>query len=205
MWDFVIDKSGAGVGFLRELRFPLPVYIPSASPQSSSLSPEARSGRSANSLTNHILLSHIRDSPNLEGQIPVFVSPRKRVAQLYPEALDSVFVASYDTRGYGGSIPSMSAGLGSSLYSLWADTTENTVFSQFLYCYRDMFTSSLHRNGSSIVRVFISSRSCLPSRCQAMNVYSSSAILSFRRHATVSFIEEGVNMNGCCELLLTSS
>jgi hypothetical protein len=41
MWDFVMDKSGAGAGFLRELRFPLTIYIPSASPQSSSLSPEA--------------------------------------------------------------------------------------------------------------------------------------------------------------------
>jgi hypothetical protein len=41
MWDFVMDKSGAGAGFLRELRFPLPIYIPSASPKSSSLSPEA--------------------------------------------------------------------------------------------------------------------------------------------------------------------
>jgi hypothetical protein len=41
MWDFVMDKSGAGEGFLRELRFPLLIYIPSASPQSSSLSPEA--------------------------------------------------------------------------------------------------------------------------------------------------------------------
>jgi hypothetical protein len=41
MWDFVMDKSGTGAGFLRELRLPLPIYIPSASPQSSSLSPEA--------------------------------------------------------------------------------------------------------------------------------------------------------------------
>jgi hypothetical protein len=41
VWDFVMDKSGAGAGFLRELRFPPPIYIPSASPQSSSLSPEA--------------------------------------------------------------------------------------------------------------------------------------------------------------------
>jgi hypothetical protein len=40
MWDFVMDKSGAGAGFLRELRFPVPIYISSASPQSSSLSPE---------------------------------------------------------------------------------------------------------------------------------------------------------------------
>jgi hypothetical protein len=41
MWDFVMDKSGAGAGFLLELRFSLPIDIPSASPQSSSLSPEA--------------------------------------------------------------------------------------------------------------------------------------------------------------------
>jgi hypothetical protein len=36
-----MDKSSAGAGFLREFRFPLPIYNPSASPQSSSLSPEA--------------------------------------------------------------------------------------------------------------------------------------------------------------------
>jgi hypothetical protein len=41
MWDFVMDKSGAGAGFLLELWFPLPIYIPSVSPQSSSPSPEA--------------------------------------------------------------------------------------------------------------------------------------------------------------------
>jgi hypothetical protein len=33
---------------------------------------------------NHILLSQIRYSPNLEGQVPVFVYPRNRVAQLCP-------------------------------------------------------------------------------------------------------------------------
>jgi hypothetical protein len=37
----VADKSVPGAGFLRELRFPLPIYSPSASPESSSLSPEA--------------------------------------------------------------------------------------------------------------------------------------------------------------------
>jgi hypothetical protein len=31
---------------------------------------------------NHTLLSHLR-LPNLDGQVPVFISPRKRVAQLY--------------------------------------------------------------------------------------------------------------------------
>jgi hypothetical protein len=61
MWDFVMDKSGAGAGFLlRELRFPLPVYIPSASPQSSSLSPDAgtisQEWPRANNLTNQIII-----------------------------------------------------------------------------------------------------------------------------------------------------
>jgi hypothetical protein len=43
MWDFVMDKSGAGAGqvFSKNFGFPLPIYIPSASPQSSPLSPEA--------------------------------------------------------------------------------------------------------------------------------------------------------------------
>jgi hypothetical protein len=41
MGDFVMDKSGGGAGFLRELRFPLPICIPSASSQWSSLSLEA--------------------------------------------------------------------------------------------------------------------------------------------------------------------
>jgi hypothetical protein len=45
-----------------------------------------------------------RDSPNLEGQVPVFISPRNRVAQLYTHVLDSLFVASYDSQSYGGGI-----------------------------------------------------------------------------------------------------
>jgi hypothetical protein len=45
---------------------------------------------------DHILLSQIRDSPNLESHVPVFISSRNRVAQLYPQALGSLFVASYD-------------------------------------------------------------------------------------------------------------
>jgi hypothetical protein len=32
---------------------------------------------------DHILPSQIRDSPNLEGQVPVFMSPRNRVAQSF--------------------------------------------------------------------------------------------------------------------------
>jgi predicted nucleic acid-binding Zn finger protein len=49
----------------------------------------------------HILLSQIRNSPSLEGQVPIFISPRNRVAQFYPQALGPLFVASYDSQGYG--------------------------------------------------------------------------------------------------------
>jgi hypothetical protein len=52
---------------------------------------------------NHILLSYLR-LPQPEGQVPVFISPRNRVAQLYTRALGSLFVASYDSQGYGGGI-----------------------------------------------------------------------------------------------------
>jgi hypothetical protein len=38
------------------------------------------------------------------AQVPVFISPRNRVAQLYPQALGSHFIASYDSQGYGGGI-----------------------------------------------------------------------------------------------------
>jgi hypothetical protein len=46
----------------------------------------------------YILLSLIR-LPNLEAQVPVFISPRNKVAQLYPRALGSLFVTSYDSQG----------------------------------------------------------------------------------------------------------
>jgi hypothetical protein len=49
----------------------------------------------------HILMSQIGDSPNLEGQVPVFIFPMNRVAQLYPQALGSLFITSYNSQGYG--------------------------------------------------------------------------------------------------------
>jgi hypothetical protein len=53
---------------------------------------------------DHILLCQIRDSPKQEGNVPEFISPRNRVAQLYPQAPGSLFVAFYDSQGYGGGI-----------------------------------------------------------------------------------------------------
>jgi hypothetical protein len=44
------------------------------------------------------------DSSNLEGRVPVFISPWNRVSQLYPRALGSLIVASYDSQSYGGGI-----------------------------------------------------------------------------------------------------
>jgi hypothetical protein len=49
----------------------------------------------------HFTVSDSRLPPNLEGQVPVFISLKNRVAQLYPQALGSLFVASYDSQGYG--------------------------------------------------------------------------------------------------------
>jgi hypothetical protein len=51
---------------------------------------------------DHILLSQIRDSPNLGIQVPILISSRKRVTRLYPQALGFIFLASYDSQGYGG-------------------------------------------------------------------------------------------------------
>jgi hypothetical protein len=53
---------------------------------------------------DQILLSQIRESPNLEGQVPILIFPRNRVARLHTQALDSLFIASYDVQGYGGGI-----------------------------------------------------------------------------------------------------
>jgi hypothetical protein len=49
---------------------------------------------------DHTLLSQIRDSPNLEDQVPVFISLKNRLARLYPQALGSLFVAPYESQGY---------------------------------------------------------------------------------------------------------
>jgi hypothetical protein len=72
-----------------------------------------------------VLLSQIQDSPSLEGQFPIFISPRNRVAQLYPQALNSLFVASNDSQGYGG----------------------GTCVQQFFYCRRgNVFTEQPSSN-----------------------------------------------------------
>jgi hypothetical protein len=95
---------------------------------------------------DHILLSQIRDSPNLEGQVPVFISPRNRVAWLYSQALGSLFFASYDSQGYGGGLV---------LYSRGTDNAENTSHVIVKHCCDvtslrlrgNVFTEPLPRSG----------------------------------------------------------
>jgi hypothetical protein len=56
-------------------------------------------GSESRGTRDHILLSQI-PQPGGPG-VPVFISPRDRVAQLYPQALGFFFAASYDSQGYG--------------------------------------------------------------------------------------------------------
>jgi hypothetical protein len=48
--------------------------------------------------------SDLRPTLNQEDQVPVFMSPSNRVAQLYLKAPGSLFVAFYDSQSYGGCI-----------------------------------------------------------------------------------------------------
>jgi hypothetical protein len=47
---------------------------------------------------DRILLYQIRDSTKGEDQVPVVISHKNRVTQLYPQALGSPFVASYGSQ-----------------------------------------------------------------------------------------------------------
>jgi hypothetical protein len=99
--DFHCYQTVAGLlmwGALSDQRMSLPFTI------SVVLASTIILGSKSHGTRGHILLSQIRDSPNLEGQVPVFISPRSSVAQLYPQALGSLFVTSYDSHNFGGGI-----------------------------------------------------------------------------------------------------
>jgi hypothetical protein len=46
----------------------------------------------------------LHPTANLGDQVPVFMPPSDKVAQLYPPEPGSLFVAFYDSQGYGGGI-----------------------------------------------------------------------------------------------------
>jgi hypothetical protein len=106
------------------------------------LEQQSRLGASPAELTA-IFYFLIWDSPNLEGQVPAFISPRNRVPQLHSRALGSLFVVSYDSQGYGGG----------SLTNIWHGLhTKHRVHEFFpcfvcIHCRWNVFIESLPNNG----------------------------------------------------------
>jgi hypothetical protein len=87
----------------------------------------------------HILLCQIQDSPNLGGQVLVFISPRYRVAQLPPQALGYYFVT-YNSLGYGGGIQTcrhmgcLRTSFNDPHHIASGQTARRLLLQQFLYC-----------------------------------------------------------------------
>jgi hypothetical protein len=133
---------------------------------------------------DHILLPQIRDSPNLERQVPVFISLRKRVAQLYPQALGSF---SRLLRSQGGGIRPHPHRRWEPRYISSGSTQRKTPFHKNSSIVIEVFTSPLHKNGSySIVAcVFVAAVIYLPRSCLAMDVSSDFIIPAFGRHVTI--------------------
>jgi hypothetical protein len=110
------------------------------------------------------LISQIRDSPNLEGQVPVFISPRNREAQLYHQALGPLFVASYDSQGYGEGIRTRHH---TGFWPAWVGPTENLSFPYPRKCPLITFTTYLWTHllitqRRAAFQESISTETCLP-------------------------------------------
>jgi hypothetical protein len=83
----------------------------------------------------HILRSQIWDSSNLEGQVPVFISPRNRMVQLHTQTLGSLYVAPYDSQRVE---PLGNSALVTALHFLFCYVC--------IYCHGTVFTVPLPRN-----------------------------------------------------------
>jgi hypothetical protein len=136
-------------------------------------------GSESHGTRDHILLSLIRDFSQPGGPGPSIYIPQEQGGPVTPQALGSLFVASYDSRGYGGGIRTrLHAGYlmfncnGSySLCDLGTDRTENTV-----------------KNSSSVVSAAVTAvTSC---NVTFAGLFCSTAIsagptnIAFSRHAT---------------------
>jgi hypothetical protein len=149
--------------------------------------------------------SLIRDSPNLESQVPVFISPRNRVAQLYLPGTKFPSHPLLRIPGlrwrYSNPLPRgicSSTRLASSLYSVRADP-QKTIFP------RNMFASPSNgffcQESAALITLlsccFISAGTCLPSRFPAMDVSSSFTISAFRRHFKILYKERDLKKLAC--------
>jgi hypothetical protein len=110
-------------------------------------------------------------SANLERQVPLFISTKNRVAQLYPMALGSLFVASYESQGSGGGIrPRLHTGIYHSHIK--------HLFQQFCCCVSQLPHGPRREHFFPVslwVRVrnlLPSNRRCLQSHCVATDLHA---------------------------------
>jgi hypothetical protein len=68
--------------------------------------------------------SALRPTCNLEDQVPVFMSPSDRVAQLYPKVPDSLIDAFYDSQGTVGVFqPASTRGVAYEYCDVWVSSS----------------------------------------------------------------------------------
>jgi hypothetical protein len=101
---------------------------------------------------DHILLPQIWDSP--KRHVPVIISFQSRVSQLYSKTLGSLFVAPYDSQGYGGGV--RTASTWDIPLVLGTDPTENTLScSCCVAVWRDNFDGRTENTASRSCFIFV--------------------------------------------------
>jgi hypothetical protein len=141
----------------------------------------------------HILLSQIQQSPNLDGQVLVFISPQEQDGPVIPPVTGSPFRRLLRLAGsrwrFSTPLPhgqELSAILGSSLYCVGADS-KKTLFPREYVCVaqqRVVYHESAAL-ATALSRCFDSTGTCLPSRCPAMDVPSDFTTSTFGSHVTI--------------------
>jgi hypothetical protein len=120
---------------------------------------------------DHILLSQIRDSPNLQGQVPVFISPKEQGDPVIPPGTGFPFRRLLRLAGlrwrYSNPSP-RGVLLTVPFYNLSARTARKTPLS----IVKNVFTGTLPSNRCpSIVEGACVAEMCLPTRCLAMGIH----------------------------------
>jgi hypothetical protein len=140
----------------------------------------------------HILLSQIRGSPNLEGEVPVFISPQEQGGPIIPPGIEfpsAPFNSSagrrLGTRLHWTKFCTATANFGTLPYNHFARTMQKT---KRLHCWEGVFTAPLYSKGrySIVACVFVAEGMFLPNRCLAITAHSNFAIPTFGRHVTIS-------------------
>jgi hypothetical protein len=99
------------------------------------------------------------ETPNLKGQVPVFISPRNRVAQLYSQALGSHLVASYDSQEY--------------------TPPHGEIIAYFPSAFTYFVENAGSNSSSAVACVLVALGTYLSNHCLATPIYSASTIPAF--------------------------